>query len=215
MLAPPKPPQDELDALIKEARARQLRRRLGGAAAVGVATALGLGLYALVVGGNRDGTTSGSPGAAAGLCRSSQLSTSAEFTAAAGTTFLPVVMTNTSNLACTLPEGRPDVRILFRAKYVPIEQQSWSAPRDFGLRARQVLTPGRKAFFELSWRDWCPHPAAAPTTGRVNFVLRFRDGLRITALESSPDAPGPALPACDEVLDPAQAVAVSQLLRYP
>lgn len=215
VVAPPEPPHDDPEALIKEARARQLRRRLVGTAAIAITTALGLGLYALTISGSRDGTTRGSPGAAARLCRSSQLSTSAEFTAAAGTTFLPLVMTNTSNLACALPEGRPDVRILFRTKYVPIKQQSWSAPSAFGSPAEHVLAPGRKGFFELSWRDWCPHPAKAPTTGRVSFVLRFRDGLRITALESSPDVPGPALPACDEVVDPPQAVGVSQLLRYP
>jgi hypothetical protein len=36
-LAPPKPSHDELEALIKEARQRQLRRRLLGAAGVAIA----------------------------------------------------------------------------------------------------------------------------------------------------------------------------------
>ena len=44
MIAPPRPPShDELEALIKEARARQLRRRLLGAAGVAIAAALGNG----------------------------------------------------------------------------------------------------------------------------------------------------------------------------
>jgi hypothetical protein len=48
MIAPPKPPsQDELEALIKEARARQLRRRLLGAAGIAIAAAVGLSVYAL------------------------------------------------------------------------------------------------------------------------------------------------------------------------
>jgi hypothetical protein len=47
MIAPPRPPShDELEALIKEARARQLRRRLLGAASIATAAAAGLGIYA-------------------------------------------------------------------------------------------------------------------------------------------------------------------------
>ena len=54
MIAPPKPPtNDDLEALIKEARERQLRRRLLGAAGVAIAAVLGLSLYALVAGGDR------------------------------------------------------------------------------------------------------------------------------------------------------------------
>lgn len=212
MLAPPKPPSyDELEALIKEARARQLRRRLLGAAAVATLAAIGLGSYALTSGGRGSAATSSSAGPAPPLCRSAQLSTSAGATAAAGTALLSVTMANTSR-ACTLPNGRPDVRILFRAKQVPIKQQSWSAQSDFGRPAGGVLAPGRRAYVDLRWRDWCPHPAAAPTTGRVTLVLRFHDGLRVTAPESAPDVPGPALPACGEVAGP-QPVGVSRLLR--
>jgi hypothetical protein len=215
MIAPPKPPaNDEFEALIKEARKRQLRRRLLGAATIAIAAALGLGIYALTIDGRLGGTTGGSPRTAPRVCRSSQLSTSAEFSAAAGTTFLPVALKNTSSRACALPKGRPVVQILFRAKRLPIKQQLWSAPRDFGRPAGRMLSAGRTAYVELSWRDWCPHPATAPTTGNVRLLLRFRDGLRIAELESSPDVPGPALPACDEVADPPQAVGVSQLLRY-
>jgi hypothetical protein len=76
-----------------------------------------------------------------------------------------------------------------------------------------VLAPGKTALVELAWRDWCPRPAATATTGDVNVVLRFRGGPRVTALETSPDVPDPVLPACGEVVDPPQRVAVSQLLR--
>jgi hypothetical protein len=82
MIAPPKPPaNDELEALIKEARRRQLRRRVLGAAAIGAAAALGLGLYASVLGGSSGSTAGDSPNRAAGapLCRSTQLSASADF----------------------------------------------------------------------------------------------------------------------------------------
>ena len=170
--------------------------------------------YALAIDGGRGATTGGSAATVLRVCRSSQLSTSAEFAAAAGTTFLPIALKNTSSRACALPKGRPVVQILFRAKRLPIKQQLWSAPRDFGRPAGRVLSAGGTAYVELAWRDWCPHPATAPTTGNVRLLLHFRDGLRIAALESSPDVPGPALPACDEVVDPPQGVSVSQLLRY-
>jgi hypothetical protein len=53
MLAPPLPPSpDEREALIREARARQLRRRLLGAAGVAVAAAFGLSAYAITIGGD-------------------------------------------------------------------------------------------------------------------------------------------------------------------
>jgi hypothetical protein len=60
MIAPPKPPSyDDLEALIREARERQLRRRLLGAAGIAIAVAIGLSAYALVAGGNqRRGTVS-------------------------------------------------------------------------------------------------------------------------------------------------------------
>ena len=213
-LTPPKPPaQDDLEALIKEARARQLRRRLLGAATIAIAAGLGLGIYALTTNGVQRRTTGASTRTLPQLCRSSQLSTSAEFQAAGGTTFLPVVLRNTGSRACALPTGRPAVQILFRTKHLPIKRVVWAAPRDFGYPAGHTLSAGGAARVELSWRDWCPHPAAAPTTGNVRILLHFRDGLQIAALESSPDARGPDLPACDEVVDPPQGVGVSQLLR--
>ncbi len=49
MIAPPKPPtSDELEALIKEARERQLRRRLVGVAVVVVAAAAALGIHSVL-----------------------------------------------------------------------------------------------------------------------------------------------------------------------
>jgi hypothetical protein len=71
VIAPPEPPsQDELEALIKEARARQLQRRLIGATFVAIATALSLGIYALLTGSSH-AKASGRPGVASPpLCRS-------------------------------------------------------------------------------------------------------------------------------------------------
>jgi hypothetical protein len=71
MIAPPKPPShDELEALVKEARAHQLRRRLLGAAAVAIGAALALGIHAVTIGGSKQaGTASrGGPQAVAASC---------------------------------------------------------------------------------------------------------------------------------------------------
>ena len=79
MIAPPRrQSHDELEALIKEARARQLRRRLLGATGVAIAAALGLSMYAVMTGGSVNGVTQANAGrASAPFCRSAQLSGSA------------------------------------------------------------------------------------------------------------------------------------------
>src|ERR1700758_2425229 len=78
MIAPPKPPaHNELEALIKEARERQLRRRLLGAAGIARAAAVSLGVYAFVTGGKVDRITqepTNAGPAGAPLCRPGQLS---------------------------------------------------------------------------------------------------------------------------------------------
>src|SRR5437763_177586 len=62
MIAPPRSPSPvEIEALIKEARERQLRRRLVAAAGIAVAAALGLGVYAVAIGGTEQ-TDRGSGG---------------------------------------------------------------------------------------------------------------------------------------------------------
>jgi Domain of unknown function (DUF4232) len=213
-LAPPKPPpNDELEALIKEARRRQLRRRLLGAAVVASAAALGLAIHALT---NNGGAKIDAGGRAGGppLCRPTQLSTSAGYTGSGGTVFDPVQVANTSSHACSLPEGIPHLQIQFRGKVFPIEERPWTTGLSgFGAPAGRVLAPGKKAFVEVAWREFCPHPAAAPQTGSVTIVLRFADGLRTTALQIPPDVPGPSVPGCGEVVRPPQAVGVTRFLR--
>src|SRR6476659_5027173 len=88
MIAPPRPPaHDELELLIKEARERQLRRRLLGAAGLALTAALGLSIYAFVIGGKVDHVAQlpGKGGrTAAPLCRTSQLSATAGLNGAGG-----------------------------------------------------------------------------------------------------------------------------------
>jgi hypothetical protein len=50
VVSPPESSQDELELLIREARARQRRRWLCGAAAVALASAVALGAYSVAAG---------------------------------------------------------------------------------------------------------------------------------------------------------------------
>src|SRR5262245_1967040 len=98
MIAPPRPPsKDEIEALIEEARGRQLRRRLLGAAGVAIAAALGLSVYALTTSPDRPATsTAEQKPVGHSTCRSAQLSGSAGFQGATQTMLGSVTLQNTS-----------------------------------------------------------------------------------------------------------------------
>ncbi len=179
MIAPPRPPShDELEALIREARARQLRRRLLGAAGVAIAAALGLSVHALIAGGDISGVTPANAGhASAPLCRSSQLSGSTFFQGATGTLLGGVTILNTSNVACALPSRRPPTSIDWRGKRLPTREATFAAPGIF--RPVRLLSPGAKASVLWQWFS-CggngPKAAVRPT-----LILRFGHGLIVTA----------------------------------
>jgi hypothetical protein len=117
MITRPRPAShDELEALIKEARARQLRRRLLGAAGVAIAAAVGLSVYALVSGGAaRSGTVSrGGPVAAAAPCGVAsgwRLKLAGSWSEPTGQHTAPLAVTRTGASACTL-SGYPTVALL-------------------------------------------------------------------------------------------------------
>lgn len=195
MVAPPKPPaQDELELLIKEARERQLRRRLLGAAGVAIAAALGLSIYAFVTGGGpanlaqppvHRGPATGPP------CRASQLSVSVFFQGATQMMIGGATLANTGHAACSLPVGRPTVRIAEHGKPLPVREEGLTGsflPTTW--KPARVLTPGTKAEVLMDWSrlNWDCGSAATPTP---RFVLRFG-----TALELSGIASGLTLPAC-------------------
>jgi hypothetical protein len=120
MIAPPRPPShQELEALIKEARARQLRRRLLGSAGVAIAAALSLIVYVLVTGGTHPvGTASRSRlqaveapcSAAAGW----RLRLDGVWSEPTGQHTAPLAITRSGGSACTLA-GYPRIR-LFTAR---------------------------------------------------------------------------------------------------
>ena len=117
MIAPPRPPSHhELEALIKEARARQLRRRLFGTAAVALAVALGLSAYA--VGSARthrtDIPSGGRPEAAAASCNVAggwRLKLDGLWSEPTGQHTAPLAITRRGASTCTL-SGYPTVALL-------------------------------------------------------------------------------------------------------
>jgi Protein of unknown function (DUF4232) len=117
MIAPPKPPApDELEALIKEARERQLRRRLLGAAGVAVAAAVGLSLYASFSGATRTTapTGRGRPLPAAARCSTAggwKLALNGDWSEPTGQHTAPVVLKRLGSTACTL-DGYPRVAMV-------------------------------------------------------------------------------------------------------
>jgi hypothetical protein len=212
MLAPPKPPShDDPEDLIKEARARQLRRRLLGAAGVALVAALGLGAHALSVGGAGHARPTTAASAGAPLCRTSQLSTTFGTGGAAGTALGPLWLVNTADRACSLPVGPPAVQVIFRGKPLATREHLWGS-KDFGTPAGQIVPPGKKRFFQIGWSSLCPNPAAAPESRHATLSVRFRGGLRLAVPDTPPDR-FVSLPGCGEALHPTPSIYVSRLLR--
>ena len=117
MIAPPKPPaHEDLELLIKEARARQLRRRLLGAAGVAIAAALGLSIYAFVAGGAQRNATApgGRPQPTAAPCSVAggwRLQLNDFWAEPTGQHTAPLAIRRNGAAACTLV-GYPTVALL-------------------------------------------------------------------------------------------------------
>jgi hypothetical protein len=117
MLAPPRPPShDELEALIKEARARQLRRRLLGAAGVAIAAGIGLCIYAFLAGGSQGAATASgsSPETVAAPCSAAagwRLRLDGLWSEPTGQHTAPLSVTRIGGSACTLA-GYPKITLL-------------------------------------------------------------------------------------------------------
>jgi hypothetical protein len=190
MIAPPKTPsRDELEALIKEARERQLRRRLLGAAGVAIAAAIGLALYALTIGGTRPARTTAdrTPGSLPS-CSASRLSIDVFFQGATQMMIGGAMVTNTGGAACSLPLTRPAVRIRSHGKRVPAREYALTGPMLPAWQPASVLAPHGKAQIVMDWGrlNWCGKPMKL----RPRFVLRFGNGLTLSGAASGLTLPG-------------------------
>jgi hypothetical protein len=179
MLAPPRPPShDELEALIKEARARQLRRRLLGAAGVAIGAAVALSAYAGLTGGSTRNV--GQPPARGGratgrLCRVGQLSVSAGFQGATQSLAGGATITNTGRSPCSLPRLQPVVRISLNGETLRIREWPFPYRISRGRPVVHVLTPREQATILMQWWNWCGK------TGAATMTLRLGRGLTIVA----------------------------------
>jgi hypothetical protein len=180
MIAPPKPPShDELEALIKEARARQLRRRLMGAAGVAIAAALGLSIYAFLTGRSVGPVAPANAGRASGSpCQASQLSATAGWQGATQSMLGGAGITNTSGVVCSLPRGRPAVQITWQGRTLPVRERKPPTPFGPG-RPLRILEPGAKATIYLQWWNYCGPPVDIKVPPVV--YLRFGNGLVVPA----------------------------------
>ena len=178
MLAPPKPSHDDAELLIKEARERQLRRRLMGAAGVAMAAALGVSAYALTSpGGGGSATASGSATGTPPLCRSAQLSGSAGFQGATQSMLGGITLQNTSAVACSFPTARPLVSISWHGARLPTKEEA--DPNAPPWPRAHVLAPGAKAGVYFQW--WSCGGTGPKAAVRPTFTLRFGRGLLVTA----------------------------------
>jgi hypothetical protein len=187
MIAPPKPPShDEIEALIREARERQLRRRLLGAAGIAIAAAIALGAYALTFGRTQQSATSNSPPTSVAACRSSQLSATAGLNGAAGSILGPVTITRSGGATCSLPDRPPVVRITAAGGSAAVQQRPLSLPVDLAPR----LARGAIAEIFIQWSNWCGKTPTAMT-------LDFGQGLEVTTplRDTQPPCRAPAVPS--------------------
>jgi hypothetical protein len=189
MIAPPKPPaQDELELLIKEARERQLRRRLLGAAGVAVAAAIGISTYAFVTAGavrNVPPQPAVQGRGSVSLCRSSQLSMSIGGQGATQMILGAAVIANTGGEACALPKGRPVVDITWQGRPMHVAEPVPKPGEVQSGRPAHALAPGAKALVSMRMGNWCGFQAH----GLPTFRLVFGHGLTLSA-------PGLGAPIC-------------------
>lgn len=116
MIASPRPPSHgDIEALIREARARQARRRLLGAAGVAITLAIALSVYALFIGatGKTAITAKGRPQGAAGCATAGgwKLSLGPLWSELTGQHTAPIAVSRLGSNPCTLT-GYPRIALL-------------------------------------------------------------------------------------------------------
>jgi hypothetical protein len=193
--SPPRPPSQETpEALIPEARQRQRRRWLIGAAWLALTAALVLGIHAITTGGGTPATIGGSSGGGSGppLCRSKQLETKhlapglpAVFNQVSLLGVGITVVANTSRAACSLPT--PEVSIYSHGQRLGVQQVQGLAFR-IGPKAppTHVLEPGKSAQIDLTWRNWCGSPTLYGTRELKRVSVRLGSALTVVGKVRKP-----------------------------
>jgi len=172
--SPPRPPsQDEFDALIREARERQLRRRLLGAAAIAVAAAASLGIYVAFSGGSSRPTAGASGSGLVTTCPRGALSLSLQTqgTATQAVTFL--VIRSPQRLTCSITAP-----VVFEITANGERARILGNP--LRLRLHTTLRGTRSSFWPQSgvwWGNYCGSRKGLRMTARLgsrSMATRFR-----------------------------------------
>lgn len=186
VVAPSEPPRrDELEALIREARARQRRRRLFGAAVVAIVSAVGLSVH-VSLHGRVEGSTHGRGGltGVSSRCRTDQLRLSwLANGASAGESYVNMTLTNVSARACEL-RGWPTLGFVLRGgrRIAVGAHHDYNGTQKGRLPIRPVLLR-RHAAASFNVRTADHHMFdAVPTCSRVQAALVTPPGSK-TALQ--------------------------------
>jgi hypothetical protein len=202
MLAPPKPPPRDPEALIPEARDRQRRRRLIVVSTIAVASGLAVALYSVLGGGSSSATTKGR-NSASGLppCRASQLTTLyGVFGLVPGHSgdVGALVLKNVGNASCSLP-GTPRIGVYSGGRRLAVTQlpANRTVPNSRGPMAH-ILSPGKGAWVSFLWSNWCGSNPNAPATFRYD----FGSGLVLSQRWARPTCTAPSEPSTLRVAGP-------------
>jgi hypothetical protein len=189
MIAPPKPPApDELEALIKEARERQLRRRLLGAAALAVVAAAGLGIYALAAGSNpvSSGDSSRPSGLAPPECRMSNFAVKEiPISNPTGLDRIGLQFTNLSS-SCRV-DGYPALRFSDAKGTIPFLFRYLGKPY-------ATAVAGRHSIFSIFSKFRCDLPGGLRSATRTTVELPG-DGGTPAVFPGGPGICAPGIPA--------------------
>ena len=177
--APPEPPRtDELELLIREARARQRKRWVGAAAfVVGAA----LGLNAVLSGGGSRTEQGFGPGphmaSAVSHCRADQLEISvAGGGVAGGTVGIRFEFTNRSQNPCML-SGWPSIKLVLpEGRQVTPRPHNAISERGYSVRhppplPRNVLRPGAGVLWDVNALDGTGLNRACPEARRALVIV--------------------------------------------
>jgi hypothetical protein len=170
--APSRPLEDdELEALIEEARRRARRRRFGYAAVLVFAALLGGGLYLGFHGnGGRVTPSDGKSRAAAGgapRCRSAALRlSSTELVPMTGETGGIFLLANRSPTKCII-EGYPRVQLIVRGRPLPFRYKNGGGPYVTTRRPQAiVMAPRARAYFLVA-KYRCDAGPASPSASEI------------------------------------------------
>jgi uncharacterized protein DUF4232 len=189
--SPPRPPtQDELDALIREARQRQLRRRLVGVAFVALAASAALAIHSVLASSGKASASSGqSRGLVLSACRMPNFAINEiPISGADALDRFGLQFTNQSSSPCRL-DGYPVLRFSDSKGVIPF------LVRYLG-KLRAVTVPGRHAIFTVFSKFRCDIGVSRSTIKTtIGFPGQRQGSAALTSRLGGPSICKPGIPS--------------------